>query len=168
MLKIGKNKSLNRLTLKNFNLKLNYLSNKIELSTSQVAENNEIDVRINEVGVQMINEKLRRYLFGGEKNKPAIELVEKSRKHLNSFDLNKNPLDSFIKDVDNIELPKMRGRNIEEHFETIGNEQTREYRKLISLFSAQDTLPKMPKSFSFKSGWTKYDVRVLNSLDNIL
>jgi DNA polymerase gamma 1 len=150
MFNVGKKKSLN--TLININ-KLNSTLSCTNLSSS--SHENDKRVRVNEVGVQMINEKLRSYLFGANKSTPPIELVDKSLKHLNTFDLNTKKLDSFLKDVDNIELPKLRGSNLDEHFKTIGNEQTYEYRKLISIFSANDILPKIPKMFSFKPGWTK-------------
>ena len=153
MLNVGKTKSLNTLCqAKKLCVTLKCAKTH---APSEIAQENENSVRINEVGVQMINEKLRRYLFGLEKNTSPKELVEKSRKHLNSFDLNKKQLDSFIRDVDNIELPKLRGRNLEEHFKNIGNEQTHVYRKLICSFAANPTLPKMPTTFHFKSGWTK-------------
>ena len=112
-------------------------------------------VRINEVGVQMINEKLRKYLFSLEKTDPHLDLVNKSKTHLEKFGLNKKEPNSFIKDIDHIELPKLKGQNLEEHFQKIGNEQTQKYRKLISLFSSQKSLPKMPTNFCFKAGWTK-------------
>lgn len=150
MFNVGKKKSLNTLI---YIKKLNSTLSSTNLSPS--GHENDKRVRINEVGVQMINEKLRSYLFGANKSTAPIELVDKSLKHLNAFDLNTKKLDSFLNDVDNIELPKLRGSNLDEHFKTIGNEQTYEYRKLISIFSANDTLPKIPNRFSFKSGWNK-------------
>lgn len=56
----------------------------------------------------------------------------------------------------NIELPPLKGDNIEEHFYEIGQQQSIEYRRLVeSLLLSK--LPKMPDSWSMTSGWTQYD-----------
>ena len=152
MIHLAKTKSLTALTQVK---QLNFTRSR---TTAGVTPQKECDAaRINEVGVQMISENLRQYLFGAGKDRPKAELVEKSRKHLETFDLNKKKLDTLISDVDNFELPKLRGKSLEEHFKNIGNDQTMKYRKLISMFAANyKTLPEMPKEFCFKSGWTKY------------
>ena len=59
-----------------------------------------------------------------------------------------------IKDVKNIELPKLNGKHLEEHFLNIGIEQTNKYLKLLSSFN-NGSIPKMPDKFEFKAGWTK-------------
>ena len=79
MFNVGKKKSLN--TLINIK-KLNSTLTCTNLSPS--GHENDNRVRLNEVGVQMINEKLRSYLFGANKSTPPIELVDKSLKHLKS------------------------------------------------------------------------------------
>lgn len=112
------------------------------------------NLRINEVGVQMINEKLRSYLF--DKLYPrSPELIEKSKQHLEKFKLNNKELHP-MPDVNEFELPKLKGKNIEEHFTNIGQEQIEPYMKLVSLF-ASNGIPKLPAKFSFTAGWTKYD-----------
>ena len=146
-------KTKSRSSLHNFH-RINSLNKNATRSKCADVSVNE-NVRINEVGVQMINEKLRKYLFTSERTDPGPGCIERSLKHLSSFDLNTKKLDSFIKDVDHIELPKLKGKSLDEHFQNIGNEQTHKYRKLISLFAANESLPKMPTKFCFKAGWTK-------------
>jgi DNA polymerase gamma 1 len=111
-------------------------------------------IRISEVGVQMINDKLRSHLFKNKITKDA-SIVKKSLEHLAYFNLNDGKLDP-IKDIDYIELPKLLGQNIDEHFLTIGRKQVDKYLRLISQF-ANSEIPPMPKSFNFSNGWTKYE-----------
>lgn len=112
------------------------------------------NLRINEVGVQMINEHLRSHLF--DKLQPrSPELIDKSKQHLNKFKLNNKELHPMA-DVNEFELPKLNGKNIEEHFANIGHDQIEPYTKLVSLF-ASNGIPKLPAEFRFTPGWTKYD-----------
>jgi DNA polymerase gamma 1 len=109
-------------------------------------------VRINQVGIQMINENLRHYLFK-ECAEPDKNLVDKAKKQLKKFNLN-NKKSEPLRDVDNLQLPYLRGRNIDEHFTNIGRKQTQKYVKLISQLTNNE-LPPMPKEFKFESGWTR-------------
>lgn len=112
------------------------------------------EIRVSEVGVQMINEKLRSHLFKEKAIKDPF-VVQKSQEHLAHFNLNDGKLDP-IKDIDYIELPKLVGHNIEEHFLNIGRKQLDNYLRLISQF-ANSEIPSMPSNFNFGPGWTKYD-----------
>ena len=106
----------------------------------------------NEVGVQMIDEKLRRYLFGSKLLKDS-DLIERAKEHLKKFDLlNKNV--DYMKEIDSLKLPKLKGSTIEEHFIQISTKSSEKYFKLLSIFIASD-IPKMPDKFSFQPGWTR-------------
>lgn len=98
---------------------------------------------VNEMGIQMINEKLSRQIFGNIQ-KPVFdaEVIEKYRKELVSHGIT-NLETSILPDVD-LKLPKLMGNNIEEHFYNIAKKQVEEYEKLINnILLAQ--VPKMPK-----------------------
>ncbi|KAJ8942912.1 hypothetical protein NQ314_009887 [Rhamnusium bicolor] len=59
----------------------------------------------------------------------------------------------FKKDVD-FKIPPLRGKNIEEHFEIIGEEQLKPYRNLI--LSLLEDIPEAPKTWIMQTGWTRY------------
>jgi DNA polymerase gamma 1 len=108
--------------------------------------------RSNQVGIQMINDNLRDYLFK-ESLEPGPDQVQKALEHLKNFNLNQKKSETQ-KDVENLELPMLRGKNIAEHFTNIGRKQTQKYMKLISQLINND-LPPMPQNFEFQSGWTR-------------
>lgn len=70
-------------------------------AVSQKNEREKTSVRFNEIGVQMIDEKLREYLFRGcQFSKPNTAVIKKVREHLKSFKLDpestqKNPNDQI-------------------------------------------------------------------------
>ncbi|XP_070499314.1 DNA polymerase subunit gamma-1, mitochondrial [Chironomus tepperi] len=107
------------------------------------------------MGIQMINEKLSRQIFGNIQ-KPVFnaEVIEKYRKELVSHGIT-NLETPVLPDVD-LKLPKLMGSNIEEHFYNIAKKQVQEYEKLIKdILIAQ--IPQMPKKWIFVAGWTCYD-----------
>lgn len=114
--------------------------------------------RVNEIGVQMVEEKLRNYLFKGcDFGKPDAELITKVKEHLKIFNLATDTQASsnkLMKDIEHLELPKLSGENIEEHIRNIASKQIEDYTRLMSIFSMQN-IPKIPTEFAFKSGWTK-------------
>ncbi|CAD6996852.1 unnamed protein product [Ceratitis capitata] len=61
-----------------------------------------------------------------------------------------------LEDV-NMILPKLHGKNIEEHFYTIAKEQVAPYERLLNILVTCKKLPKRPEKWIFKSGWTIYD-----------
>lgn len=56
--------------------------------------------------------------------------------------------------VENLELPRLVGNNIDEHITHIARQQTDVYSKLMTHFSFAE-VPEMPSEFSFEPGWTK-------------
>lgn len=104
----------------------------------------------------MINEKLRSYLFD-HKNADDAELIRKAQENLKKFNLGSGDIQAMKDLGDRLELPKLKGKNLSEHFYNIGREQTEVYLKLLSKFGndyLNDQL-KLPKEFVFKAGWTR-------------
>ena len=62
---------------------------------------------------------------------------------------------SFLPDV-SVQLPTLRGEDIDQHFRRIAEEQSEPYLQR-SLELAKATLPPVPKKFSLEPGWTRYD-----------
>jgi hypothetical protein len=107
---------------------------------------------LNEVGVQMIDETFRSYLFGKRKPKD-VESITKAREHLKKFDLIDKNIE-LMQEVNKLKLPKLKGQNIDEHFENIGNQIKFKYFNMVCSFAAS-CLPPMPKNFNLAAGWTK-------------
>jgi DNA polymerase gamma 1 len=104
----------------------------------------------------MISEKMRSYLFD-QKNADDAELIRKAQENLKKFSLGSGDIQAMKEPGDQLELPKLKGKNLSEHFYNIGREQTEVYLKLLSKFgnnNLNDQL-KMPKEFVFKPGWTR-------------
>ncbi len=120
---------------------------------------NLINVRLastNEFGIQMIDEKFRSHLFGDAKSiQIDPQAISSAKEHLKKFDLLDKKFDP-LRQIDNLELPRLCGSNIEEHFENIGNKLTKNYLKLLSSLSSTN-LPKKPDNFVLSPGWTRYD-----------
>ncbi|ODV88860.1 hypothetical protein CANCADRAFT_32312 [Tortispora caseinolytica NRRL Y-17796] len=111
-------------------------------------------LRINSVGIQHISPYMHQQLFPGTPPNiidPQIEKIADA--HLRSHGL----LKTLPKPVTPIELdlPKLQGRNIAEHFQNIGKNASEPYRSIASDF-ARAELPPIPISWLFEPGWHKY------------
>ncbi|CRK99798.1 CLUMA_CG013106, isoform A [Clunio marinus] len=123
-------------------------------SEKKIAREN-IPENINEMGIQMISRHLFNQIFKKTNNtKIGSEYIDKYRKELERHGI-KNIENVQVEDV-KLNLPKLRGENIEEHFQIIAKEQVEPYQKLVSQI-VNSTLPEMPKEWSFTPGWTRYD-----------
>ena len=111
--------------------------------------------RNNEVHVQMLSKSLYNQIFKQkEQNKrKSFEAIDKWRKDLIKHGLKIEEI-TKLKDVD-LKLPRLKGKNIEEHFYEIANDQSGPYKNLVS--SLLCNLPKAPDKWSMTEGWTKYD-----------
>uniref|UniRef100_A0A1B6D0L6 DNA polymerase subunit gamma-1 n=1 Tax=Clastoptera arizonana TaxID=38151 RepID=A0A1B6D0L6_9HEMI len=108
--------------------------------------------RFNTFNIQMVSKSIFNHLFPNIKKKElSPELVETS-----ILDLQKHGLmtkDKITKDVQ-LNLPKLQGKDIEEHFYNIGEIQSAPYRN--HLLDIIGDIPKMPSEWSFQPGWTRY------------
>ncbi len=109
--------------------------------------------RYNALDIQMLSKSFHEQIFGHHESDIDNEQIDKSIQHLTRHNLYGRPK-SLIPDVD-FELPQLRGSNIEEHFKTIANEQTRNYFEMAERLS-RVSLPSRPNEWSFEPGWTKY------------
>ncbi|XP_055844521.1 DNA polymerase subunit gamma-1, mitochondrial [Episyrphus balteatus] len=121
----------------------------LEPTTSPVSP----EYRENPMKVQMLSENLYKQVFGKDLiTIPDKTLVSKCIKELakHGIDIGTN---TKMKDVQ-LKLPPLRGQNIEEHFMTIGKEQSEPYRLLIQSLLKNHVEP--PKKWVMKPGWTCY------------
>ncbi|CAO1413192.1 unnamed protein product [Diamesa serratosioi] len=111
----------------------------------------------NEMGIQMISNSLYQQIFGIDSLK-AKDIDENTIQKYR-LDLQKHGIKSLdnTKSIEvNLKLPKLKGKNIEEHFFNIAQEQIQPYELLIKSI-VNTPLPTIPKQWSFTSGWTCYD-----------
>ena len=140
------------------------------------------NLRHNELGIQMIPCYLRDNIFGNLLHlaKPLSKTkLEESKYHLSKHSLWKKKISNYenkyygFKNIDEpmhpiadiepalFKLPPLNGQNIEEHFYKIGQEYAEQYKQLIDQ-TINNEFPQMPNQWSFKAGWTKYE---LNNVD---
>lgn len=119
------------------------------------------NLRINEFGIQMINEELFKKLFHKANVKhnssDIIELIQKLR----SCNLFVNDVKT-VPDV-NLKLPYLEGKTIEEYFETIGNKLGNPYKEL--LLELIKGIPEIPEKWEMKPGWTRYSKTGIERVD---
>lgn len=113
------------------------------------------DHRRNPVNIQMIDESLHRQIFPDQTSSPLDDL------HVNSLrsEFLKHGIDlSHLNKAENVplQLPKLKGKNIEDHFYQIADEQSRPYKDLLEVITNSQP-PSMPKQWCMTLGWTKYD-----------
>lgn len=114
------------------------------------------DTRTNQANIQMLSNNLHSQIFKNSLNeKLSEESLNKVKQHLIKHGLwdksstKTNPL-SFA-------LPELHGENIDEHFEHIAREATKNYFSLAeSMSSTMSCIPEKPDKWLFTEGWTKY------------
>ena len=112
--------------------------------------------RFNWLKIQMLSKGLHDQVFkGGHTNeiKQSPETLEKIKSHLEEHGL-WGKEGTLLSDVD-LQLPKLSGSNIDEHFRYLGDTQSRPYREHAERL-ANNPLPEMPTEWKFEKGWTKY------------
>ena len=128
---------------------------------SQIVDNLKTkETRYNDFNVQMLPSKMHNHLFPNTNNKEKCnkyfqEEITKAKHSLKKFGLLKENLET-ISDVD-FKLPSLKGRNLEEHFKSISQDQSKVYFELLSTLVKNELPPLPPKEAWVKrSGWTKY------------
>ena len=112
--------------------------------------------RINELNIQMLSDNLHGQIFkdGNLSSSDNNILIKNSKKLLKQHGLWTNDI-KLLEDVE-LDLPPLKGKNIEEHFWILGEEQSKPYRNLLLNFISKK-LPKSPDKWLCQKGWTKYE-----------
>lgn len=109
--------------------------------------------RFNEIGVQQLSSHVHSQVFLKPPISPPQDLIDLSKKHLEKHQLlgrnqeNASPI-AF-------DLPKLFGSTLDEHFYRLGKDASEPYLR-HSLHYAGIELPRPPKEWTRRSGWTKY------------
>ena len=85
---------------------LSNLNSLVKKTSIIIASKQSYSVRLNEVNVQMINEKYRSLIFGEKKEKNDND-IEKAKNHLQSFELDNKKVE-ILKEFQDFEMPKFK------------------------------------------------------------
>ncbi|SSD58779.1 related to DNA polymerase gamma [Saccharomycodes ludwigii] len=122
----------------------------------------EKDLDINPVGIQHLSPSLRRQLFGSAKNSNITGKLTKDQKqaltNIAIYSLKQHHLygrKTSIKKPIDFQLPKLRGKTLEEHFQKLGNYMSEPY--LTMCKNKFTRIVDKPKQWIMESGcWFRY------------
>ncbi|KAH8849567.1 DNA polymerase subunit gamma-1 [Schistosoma japonicum] len=106
----------------------------------------------NEANILMIDRNLQKVLFNCQKydyQKASSEILQEFQRlgiSISSSKHDKNPL--------YFNIPDLHGSNVKDHVDSVSEELSHPYMKLLESFGSP---PELPKIWEFSSGWTKYD-----------
>ncbi|NXU50951.1 DPOG1 polymerase, partial [Turnix velox] len=109
--------------------------------------------RMNPLNIQMLSRNLHEQIFRGAQVRYSAADIQRSVEHLQHHDLWGKET-STLPDVE-LQLPRMYGDNIDEHFRLLAQKQSLPYLEAASeLLRCQ--LPPVPKQWAWQLGWTRY------------
>ncbi|NWR19517.1 DPOG1 polymerase, partial [Emberiza fucata] len=109
--------------------------------------------RMNPLNIQMLSRSLHEQIFRGARVRYSAEEVRRSVRHLQQHGLWGQET-STLPDVQ-LRLPRMYGRDIDEHFRLLAQKQSLPYLEAAEeLLRCQ--LPPLPERWAWRLGWTRY------------
>ncbi|CAG9861793.1 unnamed protein product [Phyllotreta striolata] len=112
-----------------------------------------IGPRTNHFNIQMLSKAIYEQVFiEGHETTGNPAILEQCKRELSKHNMNSSEKD-FQRDVD-YELPPLKGKNIVEHFQIIGEEQVKPYRSLV--LNLLEHEPPPPTYWLMQPGWTRY------------
>ncbi|XP_073823167.1 DNA polymerase gamma, catalytic subunit tam [Musca autumnalis] len=113
----------------------------------------------NVVKIQMLSASLHKQIFPNSPRDETYNILTSKTTTIRQ-DLKRHGIDiestEALEDVD-LQLPPLKGRNIEEHFMEIGKQQVKPYKDLLNPLLTVKSLPRKPEKWSLQEGWTIYD-----------
>lgn len=109
--------------------------------------------RMNPLGIQMLSKGLHEQIFRGAHVQYSDEDIQKSVEHLQRHGLWGKET-STIPDVE-LQLPRMYGANIDEHFRILAQKQSLPYLEAAKEL-LQCEIPPRPTEWAWEVGWTQY------------
>ncbi|XP_030281150.1 DNA polymerase subunit gamma-1 [Sparus aurata] len=109
--------------------------------------------RMNPLNIQMLSRNLHKQIFRGLEPESREEDVERSIRHLQKHQLWGKET-SLLPDVE-LNLPRMYGKNIDEHFRILAQKQSLPYLEAANKLQLAE-LPPMPQEWNWEVGWTRY------------
>ncbi|XP_020496500.1 DNA polymerase subunit gamma-1 [Labrus bergylta] len=111
------------------------------------------ETRLNRLNIQMLSRNLHEQIFRGLEPEDREDDVERSIKHLQKHQLWGKET-ALLPDVE-LKLPRMYGKNIDEHFRILAEKQSLPYLEAATELHRAE-LPPMPQEWSWEVGWTRY------------
>ncbi|CAG0897515.1 unnamed protein product [Darwinula stevensoni] len=109
---------------------------------------------LNPMNIQLLSKPLSEKIFGpaadAEEDAEAVKRCQKELKQHGLWEV----APSLAPEIA-FPLPRLRGKDIAEHFESIAGEQVQPYRRLLSRI-LEGNVPAVPSHWVFQEGWTKY------------
>ncbi|XP_038218981.1 DNA polymerase subunit gamma-1, mitochondrial [Zerene cesonia] len=127
-------------------------SSKNEEVTKKIPNDSD-EFRVNAVNIQMISKNIYKQLFKDPPTEIDPNVIKSCQAHLLHHGINYKEYNK-LPDV-KLNLPKLEGKDIVEHFYNIGKKQSDPYKKLLHIL-ATNKLPELPKIWLKSQGWTKY------------
>lgn len=109
--------------------------------------------RINPLNIQMLSRGLHEQIFRDKQANYSEDNIDKSKGHLQKHGLWGQET-STLQDIE-LELPRMYGSNIEEHFRILAQKQNLPYLEAANEL-LQCHIPDLPQEWAWQAGWTKY------------
>lgn len=129
---------------------------KPKLEVKEIPKPKEIERRINEVNMQMLSRNIYHQLFKNDGlETPDYNKVENCLYELQKHGIRNEEIE-YLDDI-NLKLPPLEGNNLIEHFKNIGEKQAKPYKDLLEELLIE--IPKLPKKWSLKPGWTRYSTK---------
>ena len=133
-------------------------------STEDLSLQNCQKTRYNQVNIQMLPENIHNQVFPiVPRNKIDLEVINLSKQHLRQHDLPIDDKKAFKSTVD-IQLPKLLGNDIEQHFWNVGLMMQQPYYNMAYSFANHDAIypidigKHMLGKWSTEAGWTRYEL----------
>ncbi|XP_078113591.1 DNA polymerase subunit gamma-1 isoform X1 [Sander vitreus] len=111
------------------------------------------ETRLNPLNIQMLSRNLHDQIFGVLEPEYKEPDVERSIRHLQKHQLWGKET-SLLPEVE-LKLPKMYGKNIDEHFRILAQKQSLPYLEAATKLQLAE-LPPMPQEWNWEVGWTRY------------
>lgn len=109
--------------------------------------------RRNKLGIQMLSKPIYDQVFlEGFKDDSNDETVRACRQELAKHQIKCENTD--VQEEVDFQVPPLKGKNIEEHFLNIGNEQVNPYKALLNQLLT--SIPNPPSNWLMQEGWTRY------------
>lgn len=109
--------------------------------------------RMNPLNIQMLSRTLHEQIFRGARVRYSAAEIRRSVEHLQRHDLWGKET-STLPDV-NLQLPRMYGDNIDEHFRLLAQKQSLPYLEAADELLRCE-LPPVPAQWAWQLGWTRY------------
>uniref|UniRef100_A0A8C8VDS2 DNA polymerase subunit gamma-1 n=1 Tax=Pelusios castaneus TaxID=367368 RepID=A0A8C8VDS2_9SAUR len=109
--------------------------------------------RMNPLNIQMLSKILHEQIFRGTQVQYSDADIQRSVEHLQKHDLWGKET-SILPDVE-LQLPRMYGSNLDEHFRILAQKQSLPYLEAANQL-LQCEVPPMPPEWAWEVGWTRY------------